>query len=650
MHKLLLIVLLFLSFGCGQQNIICDLGLKDKNQCESKTQHTPNPPPPEQRSVSLTCSVTPKGIHRLNNVEYRNTLNSLFDLSFDPTDGFPKDTGANGFLNVAEGMNLSDVFVEKHYVSVERVAKEVSQNLPTSLKILSDSSCLTNPSIDDQCAQSTLESLAKYIFRRPATQQEIEKMRQVYQTSKAIDGLVATGFEGTLTSLLSSPNFLYRSEFGSATDADKNKLSDYELASRLSYFLWSDMPDDALFKLAEESKLSDSQILKQQLMRMLSDAKAMRFIEQFVGQWLSLTKLKDVQKTQANSTLSPELRQAMLTETQLLFKSFIDDKKDFRTFLTADHTYLNSTLATHYGYEGMTGSSFIEVAIQNTEQRGFLAHASFHTVSSHPDESSPVIKGKFVLSNLLCSPPPPPPPNVDTNTSAEDLATQSKRQRISAHSQNPACASCHQTMDPIGFGLENFDLIGRWRDSYSDGVTVDASGQLPDGQSFSTASELATILSQDERFPKCVVKKLVTYSLGRTLSDKEQCLIDSMSQKFSESNYDLLLLIEEIVFSGSFNYHTVTDTAIDAPLDKMAPNTPSAALSFDNDIKPLMQSDCIACHGGSSKVPLTNYQQVTANVEQVVSAIEEGRMPPSGPWSTTNIEKVKNWKQQGLTE
>jgi hypothetical protein len=351
-----------------------------------------------------------------------------------------------------------------------------------------------------------------------------------------------------LRAILLSPNFVFRVELDDdPRSTTSHSLNDYELATRLSYFLWSSTPDDELSARADDGTLHSVAVMEAQIRRMLRDSKSSALQQNFMGEWLYT---RAVDSLQPNPALFPQfdanLKVAMRQETELFFKSLLDENRNALELIDADYTFVNDRLADHYRLPRVGGTEMRRVSLSGTQRGGILSQASFLAVSSHPNRTSPVKRGKWVLSQLLCAEPPPPPPNVPPFEEGTGQGT--LRQRMEAHRSNPTCASCHALMDPIGFGLENFDAIGHWRDRDSDGSLIDSSGQLPNHSTFSGARELAALLKQDDRVPSCVVTQLATYALGRGMTRADQCTLGNITQSFQSSGNrlgDLILAIAE---------------------------------------------------------------------------------------------------------
>ncbi|WP_182864959.1 DUF1592 domain-containing protein [Rhodopirellula sp. JC639] len=412
---------------------------------------------------------------------------------------------------------------------------------------------------NESCAQQILSRLARLAYRRAVDETDITPLMEFYRQGEAEAGFEA-GIERALASLLVSPRFLFRIERDpEGLDAgDVYPISDNELASRLSFFLWSSLPDDELLRAAEQGTLRDRDVLRQQMLRMLRDRRAEALVTNFANQWLHLRNLES--KT-PDARLYPDfddnLRQAMRRETELLFQSVVEEDRSVLDLLRADYTYLNERLAKHYGIPHVYGSRFRRVSLSDDDHRGgLLRHGSILTVTSYATRTSPVIRGNWVLENLLATPTPPPPPNVPSLEEEVIGANLPIRERLAKHRSNAACASCHVIIDPIGFSLENYDAVGRWRDSEF-GVPVDAEGALPSGDSFHGVAGLeAAVLERPERFATAMTEKLITYALGRGVTESDGPTIREVVRRAGQDQYRFSALIWEIINSPAFQMRT----------------------------------------------------------------------------------------------
>jgi hypothetical protein len=405
------------------------------------------------------------------------------------------------------------------------------------------------------CAQKILSDLARRAYRRPPTQREVDALVRFVDGATARGQSVEQGLQLAVQAMLVSPNFLFRVE----RDPDPrdpalvHEVSPFELASRVSYFLWSSMPDDELLALAESGKLRDPRVLEAQVDRMLADPRAAGFAANFAGQWLETRNLDAVKPDPDKfKEWDPELREAMKTETTMFFEHVLRENRPVSDFLNADYTFLNERLAAHYGIAGVSGPEFRKVALTTNRRGGVLSQAGVLTVSSYPTRTSPVIRGKYVLQNLLGMPPPPPPADVPALEESAGPESRSMREQLDVHRRNPACAACHRNMDPLGFGLENYDAIGRWRDMDGE-FDVDASGTLPDGQRFTTAGEMrALLVSQLPQFSRTLTQKMLTYALRRGLKPYDRRTVDGIQRAVAADGYHFRTMVHQIVKSLPF--------------------------------------------------------------------------------------------------
>ena len=365
---------------------------------------------------------------------------------------------------------------------------------------------------------------------------------------------IEQGMRLVLQAVLVSPHFLFRIE----RDLDPNnpdaihEVDPYELASRLSYFLWSSMPDDRLIERATSLELLQPDVLEQEVTRMLADPRSQAFVENFAGQWL---ELRNLELAAPDPELFPEfddeLRSALRTETELFFETVLREDRGMADFLDGRFTFLNERLARHYGVEGVEGREFRRVSLDGNQRSGILTQASVLLLSSYPTRTSPVLRGKWLLESILGAPPPPPPDGVP-ELEETDASTGTLRQQLEKHRANPACAVCHEKMDALGFGMENYDPIGRWR-TQDRGLPVDTSGVLPSGESFAGPAELKEILKdQTADFARCLTEKMLIYALGRGLENFDQPTVDGIVNSLAEDDYRFSRLIFEIVNSKPF--------------------------------------------------------------------------------------------------
>jgi hypothetical protein len=407
---------------------------------------------------------------------------------------------------------------------------------------------------ESACAKKIISALARRAYRRPVTEDEVATLMAFYEKGRA-DGDFEIGVQQALARVLVAPAFLYRAEAEPAgtKPGAPYRLSNLDLASRLSFFLWSSIPDDELLDVATRGVLRDPKVLQQQVRRMLADPRSEALTNNFAGQWLFLRDLAHVQTSAPN--FDDNLRQSFRRETEMLFGNVVREDESLLTLLDAKYTFVDERLAKHYGIPNIHGSYFRRIELPaDSPRRGLLGQGSILTVTSVATRTSPVTRGRWILENLLGTPAPIPPPGVDTNLekNAEEVKTTSLRHRLEAHRKNPTCASCHKIMDPLGFALENFDLVGTWRDV--DGKSpVDSSGQLVDGTTLNGPADLRqALLSRSDAFATNAAEKLFTYALGRPVQYFDMPAIRSVVHRAAQNNYRFSSLVLGVVSSDAF--------------------------------------------------------------------------------------------------
>jgi mono/diheme cytochrome c family protein len=437
------------------------------------------------------------------------------------------------------------------------------------------------PAQEPACARTILTTLARRAFRRPVTSADIQPLYAFYekarangqprrsgaesgnQRSEAESGDFDRGIQAAIEAMLVSPEFLFRIERDPATAASgsAHRLSDVELASRLSFFLWSTIPETELLDLAERNKLSDPAVLEHQVRRMLDDPRADTLVSNFAGQWLHLRNVETVKPDPVIFPFDEALRQSFVIETALFVSSIFRDDRSLLDLLSADYTFVNQRLAEHYGIPRVYGSQFRRVTVSDINRRGLLGQGSVLTVTSYPNRTSVVQRGKWILENLLGTPPPPPPPDVPELKAAPHGKVLTMREQMEAHRSNPVCAACHSRMDPIGFALENYDGVGRWR-AQDAGATIDASGKLPDGTEFEGPAGLSRLLLTKYRndFVQTATEKLLTYALGRGVEYDDYPTIRAIDRDAARDNYRISSLILAIIKSTPFQMRRTSES------------------------------------------------------------------------------------------
>jgi hypothetical protein len=409
---------------------------------------------------------------------------------------------------------------------------------------------------EEACAKRILSTVMRRAYRRPVNEADLATIMPSYTAARAEAGF-ERGIEMALRAVLVNPNFLFRVEREPENIGPRTAypVSDFELASRLSFFLWSSIPDDELLDVAAQEKLRDPAVLERQVRRMLADARSEALVTSFASQWLFVRNLAfTVPDPREFPDFDDNLRQSFRRETELFFESIVKEDRSLPEMLTANYTFLNERLAKHYGIDGVYGSRFRRVALDGNNMRGgLLSQGSILTVTSYATRTSPVIRGKWILSNIFGVPPPPPPPVVpELKVEKVEGKPLTMRDRLAEHRANPACVNCHRLMDPLGFALENYDAVGRWRDS-DEGAPIDAAGNLPDGSSFDGIAGLREVLAErPELFVTATTEKLLTYALGRGLEYYDYPAVRRIVSEASQDDYRFSSLVLGIVESTPF--------------------------------------------------------------------------------------------------
>ena len=500
----------------------------------------------------------PAVLRRLNRAEYSASVRDLLDIHFDAGEALPSDgSGGEGFDNASETLFISPIHAEK-YMDAARVAVEYAFADPRSLRrfLVAEPDEKTSPEV---AARRVIEDFLPRAFRRSIPESEILEYLALFHAAYKADPSFMVAIRLTLQAVLISPKFLFIAEEPNF-DSKPHKVTDHELASRLSYFLWGSLPDDELLKAADEGNLSDSRILQEQFKRMLgsqNSRKVRNFSQNFVEQWLGTRALgREFKPDKSIRDYDSELEGGMKYEPVFFFHEILTENRSLLDLLKADYTYVNRRLARHYRIKGEFREQPKRVQLTDENRRGgLLSMAAVLAVSSYPHRTSPVLRGKWILETILGDPPPPPPPNVpELEESASSVSSESLRQRLELHRQDVACAQCHDRIDPLGFGLENYGVLGRWRDKY-EGHTVDARGALPDGTTFSGPAELKlALLGRKDQFVRHLTKKMLGYALGRGLTYYDYCAVNSIVDKLRANDYKSHHLLFGIIQSVPFRF------------------------------------------------------------------------------------------------
>jgi hypothetical protein len=497
----------------------------------------------------------PAPVRRLNRDEYAATIRDLLDIHLDIGGSLPADgAGGEGFDNAAETLFLSPLHAEKYLETAKFALDFAAREYKSRVKIL-----VAEPGKDrspEQAARAILADFLPRAFRRPVADAGIAPYLSLYHAAREQNQTFEEAVFFSLRAALVSPMFLFR------TESRGNRPDGYALASRLSYFLWGSMPDEMLFDVAAAGGLDDPEVLRALIPRMLRNDKSLAFANRFVEQWLRTRELAGDKAPDA--TLFPEffsdeeLRSDIRYQPFLFFREVLIRDMSLLNLIDSTHTIGTSNLARHYGVKfdyrqaGTKQPQWVPVP-DGSNRGGLLGMAAVLAVSSHPYRSSPVLRGAWILDSILGTPPPPAPPNVPPLEEAKEGAPASSvRERMEAHRSNPVCAACHESIDPIGFALENYDPIGRWRD-YDAGKPVDQSGRMADGTEFRGPAELkAMLLKRKDLFVRNLASKMLGYALGRGLTLSDSCTVDDIVSQVREKNYRAQALIEAIVLSAPF--------------------------------------------------------------------------------------------------
>lgn len=500
-------------------------------------------------------SPLPARIRRLNRNEYSSTLRELLNVHVNAGQSLPADgAGGEGFDNAAEILFISPIHAEK-YLDAARIGLEYAFADPKSRSVVAPSNLRP---------REILEKFVPRAFRRPARPGEVDRYFALFEQATKRGDHFDAAMQFALQAILVSPNFLFRIE-DTNPSPEPRYVPDYELATRLSYFLWGSMPDEELTRVAASGKLNNAVVLREQAVRLLKDERSRDFAESFVEQWLNTRELGRDIKPDAK-LFAPyyevETQSGIRYEPILFFQEVFSRNLPLDEFIHSKNTVISNRLVRYYNIkvpERIQQQPIWVTLPDDAHRGGLLGMAAIQAVSSLPTRTSPVLRGKWVLESLLGTPPPPPPANVPELPEAHaGEAPKTLRERLELHRQNPVCASCHQKIDPIGFGLENFDAIGRWRDQDA-GKPIDAKGTLPDGASFNGIDELKKVLlERKDLFVRNLTSKMLGYALGRGLTLEDQCSVDRIVAAVKADGYRSHTLVKEIVLSVPFRYQPGT--------------------------------------------------------------------------------------------
>jgi hypothetical protein len=523
----------------------------------------------------------PAVTRRLNRSEYAATIRDLLNIHIDAGQALPADgAGGEGFDNAAETLFISPMHAEK-YLDAARSALGYAFKEPRARERFLTAEPDEAVSADEAARQVLADFLPR-AFRRPTSDEEINEYVELFRTMQQQDSSFDVSMQFTLEAVLVSPKFLFRLEEPNP-DPEPRLISDHELASRLSYFLWGTMPDDDLLRVANEGRLNNPESIGKQTLRMLGASppdddderprrrrrrgpeKLRDFAQNFIEQWLGTRALGREFKPDPSiaGKYDSELEGGMKYEPVLFLEEILKENLSFLNLLDSDFTYANRRLARHYRIEGEFREQPRRTDLPDDSHRGgLLGMSAILAISSYPHRTSPVLRGKWILETILGTPPPPPPPDVpELKEHHEGEAPQTLRARLEQHREDPSCASCHARIDPLGFGLENYDVLGRWRTEDA-GQPIDSRGELPDGTKFDGPEQLkGVLLARKDEFIRNLTAKMLGYALGRGLTNEDHCTVEQIAQQLKDNEYSSHTLILGIVQSVPFRYKGGSDPA-----------------------------------------------------------------------------------------
>lgn len=504
---------------------------------------------------------------RLNRNEYNNCVSDLFGLDLRPADDFPPDKTGYGFDNIGDVLTMSPVLVEQYYTAANGVLDEIvpeKGKRDASRDAAYERVYVAHPEPGmswGKAARQIVERFATRAFRRPVEPQRVDRLMTLFDKAREKGLDFDHAVRPMLAAVLISPHFLFRIE-QQQEGGEPYLVDDYDVAARLSFFLWSGPPDQTLYDLAAAGKLSKPDAVREQAKRMLADPRSVALAENFIGQMLQLRTLDDHQpNARSFPQFTEALRDAMTREVTMLAAEVIRNDRPITELLDADYTFLNQTLAEHYGIDGVTGSEMRRVRLKDRRRGGVLTSAAILTLTSDPQRTNIPRRGNYVAGVILGDPPPPPPPDVppleDSRLPGKTLTL---RQMLEEHRRDPECASCHARIDPLGFSLQNFDAVGRWQDE-REGHKIDASGELPGGRKFVGPVELkAILLERKDGIARTLAERMLIYAMGRGITWSDECAIRNAVLMLQHNEYRFSAMVEAIVISTPFRYRRNPDS------------------------------------------------------------------------------------------
>ena len=495
-------------------------------------------------------------MHRLNDAEYNNSVHDALGVASAPADWSTGQGELYGFDNIAELLGMDTKTFTSFFTAAGTLADEVM-----STPALHSAYVSCDATSGQACIQTAISAVGLKLFRRPLSADELTTYGKVFTAGTTLGYSPDDALKHTLRAMLSSAEFLYRIELDpNPTSTTPHKLGAYDLGARLSYFLWSSAPDSALLASAASGSLLDDKELGAQTERLLADAKGQRFVSNFAGQWLGMRGLGGhAVEADVFPKWTPAVATAEAEEAYRYFNEFARGTQTWNTFLKADFNFVDPTLAGIYGITPPPTNVMTRVQVTNDHRFGFLGLGAFLTISSYDHRTAPTLRARWILDELMCSPPAPPPgslviPPLDGDSGTSEASQQNIRQRLEAHRKNAICASCHATFDAIGLALENFDAIGQYRATYPNGSAIDASGQIAGGPTFVGLEGLTDMLGADPRLMSCVAEKLFIYSLGRGVTDTDRPYLNQVTSSWLAGSPVLPALIKGLVLADTFRF------------------------------------------------------------------------------------------------
>lgn len=506
-----------------------------------------------------SCVPEPSGratLRRMTRFEYNNTIRDLLGDTSLPANALPSEELANGFGNDADAQSVSSLLAEQYNTIADDIAQRATANadaLGALAPCAADITASTDAATVDACAEQLIADVVQRAYRRPLVAGEAEELTALAREIRAQTDF-ATSIAAVIEAVLQSPDFLYRVEHGVVDDDGQRRPTGYEMASRLSYLMWSTMPDGELLRAAADGELDDAEGVLAQAERLLADERSHATIRFFFDNLLPISSLAALERDpELYPAFSAQVGAAMREETQRLLQyEIFEGSGTWDGALTAPYTFVNGALAEFYGIEGVTGDEFVRVDTDPTQRLGVLTHAGVVAGTIHSNETNPVVRGAFVMRNLMCTQIPLPEGDVLDEVKPPDPGSgATARERFSQHSEDPVCAGCHSLMDPVGLPFENYDAVGRWRDT-ENGVTIDASGALPGLGDVNNAVQLVQLIADSDAAHACFAVNWTNFAYGRSSGPEDQCTLAELTEQFEGSGHDIGQLLLDLTQTDDF--------------------------------------------------------------------------------------------------